>query len=87
MTAPGEVTNRRILPGSCQAPRKVARRVLLPAALRALLARDLKALIRRVLGELEIPEADLTTELYTDMVVRQRAGTDPSRTRTNGFPP
>jgi hypothetical protein len=42
--------------------------------------------IRRVLGKLEIPEADLTTELYTDMVARQRAGTDPSGMGTIGFP-
>jgi adenylate cyclase, class 2 len=32
--------------------------------------------VRRVLGELGIPEADLTTELYTDMVARQRTGPD-----------
>lgn len=30
--------------------------------------------VRQVLGELGILEADLTTELYTDMVARQRAG-------------
>lgn len=35
--------------------------------------------VRRVLGELGIPEADLATELYTDMVARQRADSgDPS---------
>jgi len=30
--------------------------------------------VRRVLGDVGIPEADLTTELYTDMVARRRAG-------------
>ncbi len=32
--------------------------------------------VRLVLGELGIGEADLTTELYTDMVARQRDGTE-----------
>ena len=30
---------------------------------------------RRVLGELGLAETDLTTELYTDMVARERGGT------------